>query len=120
MRTCAQYALDQPAPAILYYLIVRPPSGPPLCGVGVSNNSVARGFSSKEDQEFVSELFSVQFETGAAALTTEKQTRKRFEEYARRGPPVLLGGENTELFTRDVLGPSYSDQDDLLGISRTS
>jgi hypothetical protein len=100
---CAQYGFDTSAPTTLYYLRVDRFNQPPLYKIGVTNRTVAERFRHSEDSWRITVLSEQRYGTGSEALKEEKRIIMENRAHSYFGPDVLVGGGNTELFTKNIL-----------------
>lgn len=95
---CADYGFNPGKPAIMYYVKIHG-----LYKIGVTNNAIKDRFGA-DDFNCLKVLRRWDFYTGRNALKREQKILKRFAADRYTGPPLLMRGGDTELFTRDILG----------------
>jgi hypothetical protein len=106
---CAESGFDQTKPGILYYVAVLSDDGETLYKIGITNLSVKRRFPAL-DLERIRMVKTWQFAIGRLAAEREIEILCQFSGDRYRGPDILAGAGNTELFTRDILGLDKQDQ----------
>jgi len=107
---CAETGFDQTKPGILYYVAVTKDDGGTLYKVGITNLSVQRRFPMLDlDRMRIVKIW--RFPIGRSAAEREVEILSQFSEDLYRGPGILVGAGNSELFTRDVLGLDKQEND---------
>lgn len=107
---CAETGFDQTKPGILYYVAVTKDDGGTLYKIGITNLSVKRRFPML-DRDRMRIVKVWRFSIGRLAADREVEILSEFSGDLYRGPDILVGAGNTELFTHDVLGLDKQDQE---------
>lgn len=101
--SCSVTGFDPSQKAILYYLAVLTDNNETLYKIGITNRSIRRRYP-VEDLARIREIKTWSFDNGAEAVERESAILREFVVHFYSGPDVLVGGGNTELFVRDILG----------------
>lgn len=99
---CALSGFDQTKPGLLYYIAIKTNNGEHLYKIGITNLSIEQRFP-PADRTRIRVVMIWRFDVGQHAVEREAIILSRFVRDKYIGPPILVGGGNTELFTRDVL-----------------
>jgi predicted DNA-binding protein YlxM (UPF0122 family) len=101
-QRCSTGGFDKGIPAIMYYLRINN-NGSNLFKIGITNRSVFERFSDPSDRKKISVIKVWNFKTGDEAYKKEQNIIKKHILSKYKGPEILLGGGNTELFKIDIL-----------------
>jgi hypothetical protein len=107
--SCSPTGFDPTQKAILYYLAVLTDRNETLYKIGITNRTVQKRYPI-EDLSRIREIKIWSFDNGAEAAEREGLILKEFIHDFYSGPDVLVGGGNTELFVRDVLGLDSAEE----------
>lgn len=98
-RKCNVSGFDVNKPGMLYYLRIGD-----LFKIGITNLNVKKRFGRYvKDLKLIEIVKTWNYQSGQNAYDMERYIIKHFEKFKYRGDPVLIGGGNTELFTKDIL-----------------
>ena len=104
--TCAVYGFKAELPAILYYLKI---NNGQAYKIGITNRTVKERFD--RDREKIKVLKTWAFDTGRDAKLMEKGILEEYKDFKYKGLPLLEGGGNTELFSKDILNLDVMELD---------
>jgi hypothetical protein len=99
---CASSGFDQTKPALLYYIAVKTDGGETLYKIGITNLTIQHRFP-MPDRARIRVVKKWRFKEGYHAAKCEAEIIRQFARYRYRGPAILVGSGNTELFTIDIL-----------------
>jgi hypothetical protein len=105
---CAVSGFDQTKPGILYYIAVLTDNNETLYKIGITNLTVEKRFPNA-DLARMRIIKTWSFIQGAEAAIRESKILKENFDDLYKGPEVLIGAGNTELFTRDILNLDYEE-----------
>ena len=99
---CAESGFNPSLPGLLYYIAVETDDAQILYKIGITNLSIDQRFPAAGRKRIrVVRLWY--FEMGGEAASREREILSEFERFKYKGPRVLVGAGNSELFSIDVL-----------------
>ena len=109
---CAESGFNPSMPGLLYYIAIATDDEQTLYKIGITNLSVEKRFPTADRARLrIVKLWH--FDLGRKAADLEREILTEFEPFKYRGPKVLVGAGNEELFTKDVLKLDKDNEADL-------
>ena len=109
---CAESGFNPSLPGLLYYIAITTDDDQTLYKIGITNLSVEKRFPAA-DRARIRIVKSWHFGSGKKASDLEREILIEFEQFKYRGPKVLVGAGNEELFSEDVLNLDKGNEADL-------